>query len=214
MEEVGHAKADSQGKFSFNVPDASSPYLVRAIHQDVTYHAPAPPGSSSVELTVYDVAPKVEGVKPVADLMSVQAGQGKLSIDRGFAVDNNSKPARTEMNDAPFEFFIPEAAEIDEAQAQTAGGQPVIVSPVPQAVKGRYAFVFPLRPGETQFHIAYHMSYSGKATVDPHLIYPIQHLVVFVPKSITFSPAQAGVYENREAPKQPDTMVAIASDPN
>ncbi len=30
---------------------------------------------------------------------------------------------------------------------------------------------------------------------------------------MTFSPAQAGVYENREAPKQPDTMVAIASDP-
>ncbi len=213
MEEVGHTKTDALGKFAFNVPDGNSPYLVRAIHQEVTYHAPAPPGSNSVTLTVYDVAAKVEGVKAVADLMSVQAGQGKLSIDRVFAVDNGSKPARTEMNDAPFEFYIPEAAEIDEAQAQTVGGQPVIVSPVPQAVKGRYALVFPLRPGETQFHIAYHMNYSGKATVDPHLIYPIQHLVVFVPKSMTFSPSQAGVYESREAPKQPDTMVAIVADP-
>jgi hypothetical protein len=214
MEEVGHTKTDSHGKFSFNVPEASSPYLVRAIHQEVTYHTPAPPGSKSVEVTVYDVAAKVDGVKAVADLMSVQAGQGKLGIDRVFAVDNNSKPARTEMNDAPFEFKIPEAAEIDEAEAQTAGGQPVIVSPVPQAEKGRYAFAFPLRPGETQFHIAYHMNYNGKATVDPHLIYPIQHFVVFVPKSMTFSPVQAGVYENKETPKQPDTLVAIASDPN
>jgi hypothetical protein len=213
MDEVGHTKTDSQGKFSLNIENGNSPYLVRVTHQDVTYHTPAPPGTTSVDVKVYDVATKLQGINVVADLMYVQAQQGRLGITRVFAVDNTSSPPRTEMNDAPFEFYVPEGAEIDEAQAQTSGGQPLNVSPAPQAQKGRYAFDFPLRPGQTQFQVTYHMSYSGKATIDPHLIYPLQHLVVILPKSITFSPAQPGVYENKPTPNQPDALAAIASNP-
>jgi len=211
MDEVGHTKTDSQGKFSFNIENGNSPYLVRVTHQDVTYHAAAPPGTFSVDIKVYEASPKLDGINVVADLMYVQAGQGKLGITRVFAVDNSSQPPRTEMNDAPFEFYAPEGAEIDEAQAQTPGGQPVNVAPTPQAQKGRYAFDFPLRPGQTQFQVTYHLSYTGKATIDPHLIYPLQHFVVIIPKSITFTPAQAGVYQNQTTPKQPDAIAAIAS---
>jgi len=211
MDEVGHTKTDSQGKFSFNIENGNSPYLVRVTHQDVTYHAAAPTGTTSVDIKVYDVATKLDGISVVADLMYVQAGQGKLGITRVFAVDNTSQPPRTEMNDAPFEFYAPEGAEIDEAQAQTSGGQPLNISPTPQAQKGRYAFDFPLRPGQTQFQVTYHLSYSGKATIDPHLIYPLQHFVVIIPKSITFTPAQAGIYQNQTTPKQPDAVAAIAS---
>jgi hypothetical protein len=211
MDEVGHKKTDSQGKFSFQVEDLKSPYLVRAVHQSVTYHAAAPPGTTTVELKVYDVAPKLDAINVVADLLYVQASQGKLGITRVFAVDNSSQPPRTQMNDASFEFYLPESAEIDEAQAQTSGGQPVNVSPTPQADKGRYAFDFPLRPGQTQFQVTYHLNYTGKMTIDPHLIYPLQHLVVIVPKSIAFTPAQAGIYQMQTSPKQPDAMAAIAS---
>ena len=213
MEEVGHTKTNAEGKFTFNVQEANSPYLVRAIHQEVTYHVPAPPGTNSVDVTVYDVAPKVEGVRAVADLMYLQAGQGSLGVTRVFAVDNNSKPPRTEMNDAPFEFYVPEGAQIDQAQAQTAGGEPLNVSPTPQAQKNRYSFDFPLRPGQTQFQVTYHVPYSGKATIDPRLIYPLQHFVVILPKSISFNAAQNGIYENKQAPNQPDAIAEIASSP-
>lgn len=213
MEEVGHAKTDAQGKFTFDFDDASAPHLVRAIHQEVTYHQPAPPGTSSVEVTVYDVGAKVEGVKAVADLMFIQAAQGKLSVIRIFSVSNTSKPPRTQMNDANFEFYVPQGAEIEDAQAQTAGGQPVIISPTPQAKKGRYAFVFPLRPGETQFQVSYHLPYSGKATVDPQLIYPLQHFVAILPRTVSFTPAKAGVYEVKEPPNQPDAVAELADNP-
>jgi hypothetical protein len=211
MDEVGHTKTDSQGRFSFNVENGNSPYLVRAVHQEVTYHTPAPQGTVTVDLKVYDVAPKLDGVNVVADIMYVQAGQGRLGITRVFAVDNTSQPPRTEMNDAPFEFYLPDGAEIDEAQAQTSGGQPLVTSPTPQAQKGRYGFDFPLRPGQTQFQVTYHMNYSGKATIDPRLIYPLEHFVVIVPKSITFSPAEAGLYQNQQTPNQPDAVAAIVS---
>jgi hypothetical protein len=213
MEEVAHAKTDAQGKFSFQFEDSGSPHLVRVIHQEVTYHQMAPPGTSSIDVTVYDVGQKVDGVHAVADLMFIQAAQGTLNITRIFSVSNNSKPARTQMNDANFEFYVPEKAQIDEANAQTAGGQPLNVSPTPQAQKGRYAFVFPLRPGETQFQVTYHLAYNGKTTIDPRLIYPLQHFVAIVPRAMQFSPAQPGVYETKQPPNQPDAVAELADNP-
>lgn len=211
MEEAAHAKTDAQGKFTFTLDDGNAMHLVRAVHQGVTYHTPAPPGSNSVAVQVYDVAPKLEDVHEVADVMYIQAKSGSLGITRIFAVDNTSKPPRTQMNDANFEFFVPEDAQIDEAEAQTAGGQGINVQPAPQAEKGRYAFNFPLRPGQTQFQVSYHLPYAGKRTIDPHLIYPLQHFVAVLPKSMTFSPAQSGVYEGHAPPDQPDGVAEIAS---
>jgi hypothetical protein len=213
MEEIGHAKTDAQGKFTFTFADTDSPHLVRAIHQGVMYHQPAPAGTNSVDVTVYDVSAKVNGVHAVADLMYLQATQGKLGVTRIFAVDNTSKPPLTQMNDVNFEFYVPTGATIDDAQAQTQGGQGVNIEPTPQAEKGRYAFVFPLRPGQTQFQVSYHLNYSGKATVDPQLIYPLQHFVAILPRTVTFAPAQSGVYQDKQPPDQPDAIAEVASNP-
>ena len=212
MEELGHTKTDSNGKFTFNL-EGSGLHLVRAIHQGVTYHQPVPPGTSAVSVEVFDASPKISGISAVADLMYIQAQKGQLGITRIFAVDNKSKPPRTQMNDANFEFYVPEGAEIDAATAQTAGGQPVKVSPTPQAEKGRYAFVFPLRPGQTQFQVSFRMAYAGKRMIDPRLIYPLEHFVAIMPRSITFTAAQPGVYEGKQPPDQPEAIAQVASNP-
>jgi 5-hydroxyisourate hydrolase-like protein (transthyretin family) len=213
MQESAHAKTDSQGKFALPLSsdDETGPHLIRVIHQGVTYHQPAPPGTQSVDVKVYDSAKKVEGVNAVADLMYLQAGKGDLAIMRLFAVDNTSQPPRTQMSDAGFEFNAPENAEIDEGQAQTAGGQWVNTTPVPQKIKGRYAFVFPLRPGQTQFRVTYHLTYSGKATVDPKEIYPLQHFVIIMPRTLGFTPSQSGVYQDKQPPDLQDAIAEVAS---
>jgi hypothetical protein len=213
MEEAGHTKAGAQGKFSFNLDETNGPHLIRAIHQGVTYHQMAPPGTNSVSVQVYDVGKKVDGVKAVADLMYLQSSKGQLGVTRIFAVDNSSSPPRTQMNDASFEFYAPENADIDDAQAQTAGGQPVRMSPTPQTEKGRYAFNFPLRPGKTEFQVTYHLPYTGKATIDPRIVYPLQHFVAMMPRSIAFTPAQSGVYEDKQPPDIPDAVAEVASNP-
>lgn len=212
MEEAAHANTDAHGKFTFTFDDPGM-HLIRAVHQGVTYHQPAPPGTNSVDVTVYDVGSKVDGINSVADLMFIQASQGKLEITRVFAVDNTSKPPRTQMNDATFQFNLPQNAEIEAAQAQTSGGQGVNVQPAPQAQKGRYAFVFPLRPGQTQFQVSYHLPYGGKATIDPQPLYPLQHFVAELPKSISFTPQQSGIYESKQPPDQADGIAEVASNP-
>ncbi len=121
MEESGRTKADAKGKFTFKL-DAQGPHLVRAIHQGVTYHRMAPPGTTSVEVEVYDVGKKVEGIDVVADIMRFQASQGQMQVERTFAVVNNSKPPRTQMNEHNLEFYVPDGAQVTEGQAMTAGG--------------------------------------------------------------------------------------------
>jgi hypothetical protein len=211
MEEAARTKTDSAGKFSVKLEGSGGPHLIRVIHQGVTYHRMAPPGTTSVEVEVYDVSKKVEGINAVADLMYVQTGQGQLGINRLFAVDNNSKPPRTQMNDQNFEFYLPADVQIDQAQAQTAGGQWVESAPVPQTEKGRYAFVFPLRPGTTQFQVSYHLPYNGSAKIDPKPLYPLQHFVVILPKTIQFSAAQSGVYQEKQPPDQQKSIAEVAA---
>jgi len=209
MQEAGRTKTDAKGNFSFNLKDNGSPHLIRVIHQGVTYHRMAPPGTTSVEANVYDVAKKVDGLSVTADVMRVQAENNNLEIIRLFAINNASNPPKTQMNDQNFEFYLPDGAQVDQAMARTANGQPVNSSPVPQKEKNRYAFIFPLRPGETQFQISYHLPYNGQATLDPKPLYAMDHFVVMLPKSMQFSgPAS---FQSMQDPQQSDSTVQVVS---
>jgi hypothetical protein len=195
MEEAGRTKADSKGNFSFKL-DAQGPHLVRAIHQGVTYHRMAPPGTTSVEVEVYDVAKQVDNLEVVADIMRFQAGQGQLDVQRIFAVQNTSKPPRTQMNERNLEFSVPEGAKIVSGSAMTQNGNPLNSMPVPEDdKKTRYSFLFPLRPGNTQFEVEYQLPYDGKANIDPKSLYPLQHFVAIVPKSMQFSAGSGTNYQ-------------------
>ncbi len=210
MEEGGRTKTDSQGKFSFKLDDGDNPHLIRAIHQGVTYHRMAPPGTTSVEVQVFDASKKIEGLSVTADVMRFQAQGDQIQGVRLFAVDNNSNPPRTQMNDQNFEFYLPDGAQVDTALAKTAGGQPVNSTPVPQKEKNRFAFIFPLRPGETQFQVVYHLPYKGELSIDPRPLYAAQHFVVMVPKTMQFS-AQGGGFQAMDDPQQSSALVEVAS---
>jgi hypothetical protein len=212
MEEAGRTKSDAKGNFSFKLADTQSPHLVRAIHEGVTYHRMAPPGTTSVELEVYDVGKKIEGINVVADIMRVQVEQGQLEVMRAFAVENTSKPPRTQMNERNLEFYVPEGAQIIEGSAMTANGQPINSAPVPvDDKKTRYAFLFPLRPGTTQFQVAYQLAYTGSANIDPKSVYPLEHFVAILPKTIQFEAAPGTTYKPMSDPQQPDANVQVAS---
>jgi len=210
MEEAARTKADASGRFSFKVADAG-PHLIRAVHQGVTYHSMAPPGTNSVEVQVFDVAKKLNDISVTADVMRFQAQGNELQGTRLFAVNNTSNPPRTQMNDQNFEFYLPEGARIADSSAETAGGQPLKADPVPQKEKNRYAFIFPLRPGQTLFQVGFELPYNGELSVDPKSLYPAQHFVVMLPKTMQFSAGPGSGFESRENPKEPGATVQVAS---
>jgi hypothetical protein len=212
MEETGRTKTDSKGNFSFKLDDdAQAPHLVRAVHQEVTYHRMAPPGTTSVEVDVYDVGKKIDGIEVVADIMRVQVERGQLQVKREFSVQNSSKPLRTQMNERNLEFDIPEGAKIVEGSAMTEHGNPLKAAPVQESDKNRYSFEFPLRPGTTRFQVIYELPYAGSANIDPRSFYPLQHFLVIVPKSMKFSAAPGTNFKPMNDPNQPDANVQLAS---
>ena len=214
MEESGRTKTDAKGQFSFKLDDAQAPHLVRAIHQGVTYHRMAPPGTTSVAIEVYDVAKKVDGIEVVADIMRIQAAQGQIAVTREFGVQNTSNPPRTQMNERNLEFYVPDGAHVidDSATATTEGGNPVKSAPVPEGEKNRYSFIFPLRPGLTRFEVTYQLPYSGSANLDPKSVYPLEHFVVMLPKAMQFNAAASSAgFKLINYPNEPDASVQVAS---
>ena len=186
MQEAARTKTDAQGKFTLPVPDDGGQHLVRVTHQGVNYFRPAPAGTASVQVDVYDAGKQVDGVTGRADIMRVQADNGQMTITQLFVLQNNSKPPRTQMSERSFEFTLPEGAIVDASLAAGPGGMPVNSAPVPTGEKNRYAYVFPIRPGETKFQIGYHVPYSGSFSFQPQIFTPMEDVVVMLPKSMQF----------------------------
>jgi hypothetical protein len=210
MEIAANTKADSNGKFSFKLTGGAGPHLIRAVHQGVTYHQIAPPGVSSVDVNVYDVASKVSGLSVTADVIRFQADSGSMQGVRLFVVSNQSSPAKTQMNDHNFEFYVPPGAKVEQVQARAPNGQPIATEAAPQAEKNRYAINFPLRPGETQFQLEFTLPYTGEIKIDPKPLYPAEHLVVVLPKTMQFKAANPPSFESMHDPTQGDSIVEVA----
>ena len=210
MEVAAKTKADSAGKFRFKLADGAGPHLIRAIHEGVTYHQMAPPGTNSVEVQVYDVVRKITDLSMTADVLRFEADSGQMHGKRLFAVNNTSAPAKTQMNDHNFEFYLPDGAKIESAQARAPNGQPIVAEATPQFEKNRYAIAFPLRPGETQFQVEFTLPYSGSIKIDLKPLYPAQHVVVVIPKTMQFSAANPSQFQSMQDPGQSDTIVQVA----
>ncbi|MGB6383784.1 MAG: carboxypeptidase-like regulatory domain-containing protein [Terriglobales bacterium] len=212
MEIAANTKADSNGKFSFKLSGPAGPHLIRAVHQGVTYHQMAPPGVNTADVQVYDVAPKIAGLGVTADVIRFQADSGTMQGVRLFVVNNASSPAKTQMNDHNFEFYLPAGAKVEQVQARAPNGQPISAEAVPQAEKNRYAINFPLRPGETQFQLEFTLPYSGEIKIDPKLLYPAQHFVVVLPQTMQFKAENPPSFDAMHDPSQGDSNVEVAKE--
>jgi hypothetical protein len=213
MQEAGRTTTDAKGNFTLNVDNLSEPHLIRVNHQKVGYFRPAPPGTSSVEVQVFDVSQKVQGITTSVDIMRFQTDAGQLQVVEMFAVKNASTPPRTQMSDNNYEFTLPDGSSIDSSMARAPGGQPVQSAPVPLDKKGHYTFVFPLRPGETQFQVAYHLPYGGSAKISPNPLVAMEHFVVMMPKEMQFAPEAGAHYQSMPDDSGANVQVATGVHP-
>ncbi len=185
MQEAARTTTDAKGHFSFNIPD-NSVHLIRVDHQKAAYFEPLPPGTTHVDITVYDVAAKVPGVSTEADVMRIEAGPQGLQVVQNYFVKNASNPPKTQFSTAAYSIYLPPDAKIIASAAAGPQGMPVSSSPMPQSDKGHYAFVFPVRPGETRFQISYTLPYNGSFKFTPRVALPTDNLAVMLPKSMGF----------------------------
>jgi len=191
MTETARTTIDAKGHYSFTVPDNAGMHLVRVEHEKAAYYGPVPPNTSVVNLDVYDVAAKVSGVHIYADVARMETDQQGLSVTESYFVRNESKPPMTQFGPHAFEFTLPQGAVLEGATATGPGGMAVTDAPVPVGDKGQYAFVFPLRPGETRFQVGYHLPYNGSLALHPDESLPTDNVAVMLPKAMSFDGGQA-----------------------
>jgi hypothetical protein len=215
MQEAARTKTDSKGHFTLDLPD-NGIHLVRVTHDKANYFRPAPPGTQSVEVDVYNAAAKVKGVSSEADVMRLQTDEsGKaLHIVENFFVKNESNPPLTQFSDRPFEFYLPDGAVVEGSAALSPGGMPVQASPVPLGEPNHYAFIFPIRPGETRFQITYRLPYSGSLKFAPRVMMPTDTVAVMMPKSMTFKPGPSAPYTPVTEETTAQTYVARSVQPS
>jgi len=215
MQEAARTKSDAQGRFSFNYEETGGPHMVRALHQGVNYFPQGgiiPPGTSTAEVTVYDAAARVPGIGLTVDMLRAQSEGSNLQVTELWVVKNPSSPPRTQMSDNAFEIILPPEAQVESGMASGPGGQPVNSAPVPQSEKNKYAFIFPLRPGETRFQVNYRLPYSGKIKFSPKPLYPTDHVVIMLPKSMQFAGGGAG-YQTMSG-GDPDANIQVITNVN
>jgi hypothetical protein len=194
MQEAGRTKTDAQGHYSIDVPD-NGMHLIRIEHQKAAYFQPVQPRTTTVNVDVYDVLPKVNGVSTEADVMRIETDQQGLHVIENYFVKNDSNPPMTQFSPRAYEIYLPPDARIEGSAAMGPGGMPVSSSPVPTGQKGYYAFVFPVRPGETRFQVSYHLPYNGTFSFTPKVSLPTQNVAVMLPKAMKFAAAGAVTFQ-------------------
>jgi hypothetical protein len=202
MEDVAKTKTNVRGEFTFNVPPAQQPYLIWVQHQGVTYTQAGLPGGVPVAVRVFDAASSIKEISILDHAIAIQTSEdgATLSGEEFYTVGNQSSPPRTLTGKQTLQFYLPEGASITESSVQTGKTQ-LKAAVIPAGQKNEFAFVFPLRPGQTQFHILYTVPYSGKLEIDPRSDLPTQTLMVAAPDSIKFAASDSALYESKTNPQ-------------
>ena len=210
MADAATTTTDAHGHYSLESPGAGA-YLIRANHQGGTYFIAAPQGGGSGDITVYDVAAKVDGIGIDADMILAEAAGGMVRVQERYLVRNTSLPSRSQFSSNTFEFVLPADAVLDGASATRPGGLPTNTRPVPLGQKQHYTINIPIQPDqgekETLFEVQYHISYSGKYTFAPQPQLPADNLVVYVPKGITFTAANGSTFQSVQEDPRVQTFV-------
>ncbi len=193
MEEVSRSKVDSSGKFTIMIPEDGMPiHAIRVNHQGVDFVKPVRAGETSVQITVYDAEPTVDGVKVTNQSeIYTSADNSSLSGVEFFVINNTSTPPKAQP---AFQFYLPDGASLVDGQAISGELMPVRRNPVPMDEKNKYEFRYPLRPGVTQFEVRFTIPYGGTINLNSKAASNVEKFYVVIPKTIKFNSSNSGFH--------------------
>ena len=162
MQPVANTKTDSAGHYQFDNPSlGTGPMLIRAVYRGVTYHEPAVPGKTVVNVQVFEPTDKASAFAVTVHFIVVQPTGSDLTVNESYIVSNKTSPPLAYFRpDGSFLFPIPQGAQQMNASAVTPNGMPVIQALTDKG-NGEQAITFPFRPGETRVDLTYKIPYSG-----------------------------------------------------
>ena len=191
MSVVASTKTDADGRFHFDNPGiGQGPMLIRAVYRGVFFHQPLTPGTSNVDVTVYEPTTNPAAIQVPLRLLVFQPNGDKLMVGEEYSIQNNSNPpAAYFKQDGNFEFTIPQGAEIDQVSTFGPSGMPVRQGTIDKG-KGRYAISYAFQPGQNGVRISYIVPYTGnQAQIRESSTYDAQRVLLVIPPTMQVASA-------------------------
>jgi hypothetical protein len=191
MQPVATVKSDAQGHFSFDRPElGSAPMLVRVQYRGVNYHQPVPPGTSSIDVQVFEPTDKSNSVQVGTRAIVLQPKGMSLLVGEEYSIENNTQPPVAYYRaDGTFEFTVPPGAQLNQVSAWSAAGMPVVQGTIDKG-KNTSAIAFPFRPGENGVRLSYEVSYpSSQTRLHTTSAYTVQRVMLVAPPTVQVSSA-------------------------
>src|SRR5271165_2876237 len=191
MSVVANTKTDADGRYHFDNPGiGQGPMLIRAVYRGVFFHQPLTPGTSTVDVTVFEPTTNPAAIQVPLRLLVFQPNGDKLMVGEEYSVQNNSNPpAAYFKQDGNFEFTIPAGAEIDQVSTFGPSGMPVRQGTIDKG-KGRYAISYAFQPGQNGVRISYIVPYVGnQAIIHESSTYDAQRALLVIPPTMQVASA-------------------------
>jgi hypothetical protein len=191
MQVVANTKTDAQGAFHFDHPAiGQGPMLIRAVYKNVFFHQPLTPGTSNLDVTIYEPTTNPKAIDVPTRFLVFQPNGDKLMVGEEYAIQNNSNPpAAYFKQDGNFEFTIPPGAELDQVSTFGPSGMPVRQGTIDKG-KGRYSIAYAFQPGNNGVRISYILPYTGnQAQFRESSTYDTQHMMLVVPPTMQVASA-------------------------
>lgn len=196
MQPVANTKTDAQGHYKFDNPLlGAGPMLLRAVYRGVFYHEPATPGTTTINISVYEPTDKASAVAVTAHAIIVQPDGANLTVDEEYNIDNKTQPPLAYYRmDGSFLFTLPQGADLGQVSAGQEAGLPVVQTTIGKS-KNEKAIAYAFRPGSSRVGVSYRVPYAGnQANLTFSSPYPADRVAVFAPPSVqitggNFSPA-------------------------
>ncbi|MGA8073587.1 MAG: hypothetical protein WB995_08915 [Candidatus Acidiferrales bacterium] len=191
MQELTTVKSDAQGHYLLDRPEiGSGPMLIRVVYRGVNYHQPLPPGTSTVDIEVFEPTSDPSSVSVSQHDIVVQPSGTNLLVGEEFAIENKTQPPVAFFKeDGTFNFVLPEGAQLNQVSAWSAAGMPVVQGTIDKG-KNRSSIAFPFRPGKNGVRISYQLPYpSNKATLKLVSPYAVPGLFLVAPPTLQINAA-------------------------
>jgi len=189
MQPVANSKSDAKGEFTFDNPGlGAQPMLVRAVYHGINFHQPVPPGSSNVQVSVFEASTNAKTINVPSHVVVFQPSAATLIIGEEYQIENKSQPPQAYYRaDGNFDFALPEKSQLQQVAASGPTGMPVVQAPIDKK-NNRYSIAYAFRPGQSMVRYSYEIPYPGNAaTVKISTIYPGGRLIVVAPPTMQVS---------------------------
>jgi hypothetical protein len=189
MSEVAHTKSDSQGNFTFDHPSlGTQPMLLRASYNDINFNQAVPPGTSTIEVNIYEPSKDAKTIDVPSRILILQPDGETLTVAEQYQIENNSQPqVAYYRKDGSFDFVLPDKGFIKQVAAAGPAGMPVVQLPMDKK-KNRYSIAYAFRPGKSEIRYSYEVPYAGSSAVlKLPTVYPGGRFVVAAPPSMQVS---------------------------